>query len=60
MLKMFIINALGGKMKLEKEFNEIIKMPKEEQIKLLTNPNFLVLKDKCNYELPNKKQSRRS
>lgn len=37
-------------MKLEKEFNEIIKMPKEEQIKLLTNPDFLTLKDKCNYE----------
>lgn len=37
-------------MKLEKEFNEIIKMPKEEQIKLLTNPDFLTLKDKYTYE----------
>ena len=37
-------------MKLEKEFNEIIKMPKEEQLKLLTNPDFLTLKDKYTYE----------
>ncbi len=37
-------------MKLEEEFNKIKNMSKEEQVKLLINPDFLSLKEKYYYE----------